>query len=342
MKEALLYEKLEDGRVRCQLCAHRCLIASGKRGICQVRENREGTLYSLVYGRLISQALDPIEKKPLFHFYPGSISLSVATVGCNFRCTFCQNANISQMPRDLGRIEGRHVPPEAIVRTAKRHQSRSIAYTYVEPTIFFEYSYDIAQLAHQESIANVYVTNGYMTREMLEMFTSATEPPLLDAANVDLKAFTDRFYRQQCGASLQPVLDSLRMIKERRVWLEVTTLVIPGLNDSEEELADIARFIAEELGVDTPWHVSRFHPTYKLTDVPPTPVRTLRRAREIGLEAGLHYVYEGNVPGSGGENTICPSCGQVVIKRVGFGILSNDASGGVCGHCGAEIAGVGL
>jgi len=342
MKEALLYEKLKGDRVRCQLCAHRCLIASGKRGICQVRENREGTLYSLVYGRLISQALDPIEKKPLFHFHPGSMALSVATVGCNFRCTFCQNANISQMPRDLGRIEGRHVPPEAIVRAAKRHQSHSIAYTYVEPTIFFEYSYDIALLAHQEGIANVYVTNGYMTSEMLEMFTSETGPPLLDAANVDLKAFTDQFYRQQCGASLQPVLDSLRMMKERRVWLEVTTLIIPSLNDSEEELADIARFIAGELGVDTPWHVSRFHPTYRLTNLPPTPVRTLRRAREIGLEAGLRYVYEGNMPGSGGENTICPNCGKVVIKRMGYAILANDARGGVCGHCGGEIDGVGL
>ena len=342
MIEALLYEKLENGRVRCQLCAHRCVIASGKRGICQVRENREGTLYSLVYGLPISQAVDPIEKKPLFHFYPGSTALSVATVGCNFRCTFCQNADISQMPRDLGQIAGRQISPEAIVRAAKRSQCGSIAYTYTEPTIFFEYSYDIAQLAHREGIANVYVTNGYMTPEMLEMFTSSTGPPLMDAANVDLKAFRDEFYRRQCGATLQPVLDSLVMMKERRVWLEVTTLVIPGLNDSDEELRDISRFIALELGVGTPWHVSRFHPTYRLTDVPPTPVRTLHRAREIGLEAGLRYVYEGNVPGAGGENTTCPTCGEVVIRRMGFAVLSNAAPGGVCAHCGGQVDGVGL
>jgi len=342
MKEALLYEKLEDGRVRCQLCAHRCLIAEGKRGICRVRENRDGALYSLVYGQVIAQGVDPIEKKPLFHFHPGSTALSVATVGCNFRCTFCQNAEISQMPRDLGRVQGRQVAPEAIVTAAKRYQCRSIAYTYTEPTIFFEYSHDIARLAHQEGIANVYVTNGYMTAEMLGMFTSSGEPPLLDAANVDLKAFRDQFYRRQCGATLQPVLDSLLMMKEREVWLEVTTLVIPGLNDSDQELGDISRFIAQELGEDTPWHVSRFHPTYKLTDLPSTSVSTLHRAREIGLEEGLRYVYEGNVPGGGGENTICPTCGQVVIRRVGYSILENSARGGVCAHCGAEIAGVGL
>ena len=342
MKEALLYERLEDGRVRCQLCAHRCLIASGKTGICRVRENREGTLYSLVYGLAISQAVDPIEKKPLFHFWPGSMAFSVATVGCNFRCTFCQNADISQMPRDLGAIRGRDLAPEAMVSAARRYQCRSIAYTYTEPTIFFEYSYDIAQLAHQQGMANVYVTNGYMTPEMLEMFTSATGPPLLDAANVDLKAFRDEFYRRQCGATLQPVLDSLVMMKQRQVWVEVTTLVIPGLNDSDEELGDISGFIAGELGVDTPWHVSRFHPTYKMTDVPVTSAATLQRAREIGLEAGLRYVYVGNVPGGGGENTICPTCGQVAIQRMGFAVLTNEAEGGVCGHCGGKIEGVGL
>ncbi len=342
MKEALLYAKLEDSRVRCQLCAHRCLIAEGKRGVCQVRENRSGTLYTLVYGQLISQAVDPIEKKPLFHFHPGSTALSIATVGCNFRCVFCQNADISQMVRDSERIQGRHVPSQSVVTAAQRYDCQSIAYTYTEPTIFFEYTYDIAKLAHQEGIANIYVTNGYMTAEMLEMVTSQEEPPLIDAANVDLKAFRDRFYRRQCGASLQPVLDSLIMMKKRRIWLEVTTLVIPGLNDSDEELCDIAHFIATELGVDTPWHVSRFHPTYKLTDRPATPVSTLHRAREIGLEAGLRYVDEGNIPGSGGENTTCPGCGETVIRRMGYTIRSNHAHGGICEYCGAKIAGVGL
>ena len=342
MKEALLYEKEENSRVRCHLCAHRCLIAEGKRGVCQVRENRKGTLYSLVYGRLIAQGVDPIEKKPLFHFYPGSTALSIATVGCNFRCTFCQNADISQAPREGRGIAGRYASPETVVEAAKRHGSSSIAYTYTEPTVFFEYTYDTAQLAHQAGIANVYVTNGYMSPEMLDMVTSPTEPPLMDAANVDLKAFRDGFYRQQCGASLQPVLDSLKMMKARGMWLEVTTLVIPGLNDSDEELRDIARFIATELGVDTPWHVSRFHPTYKMLDRPITPVGTLNRAREIGLAAGLRYVYEGNVPGSGGENTLCPHCGEVVIRRVGFSVADHNAQGGVCAHCGREIDGVGL
>lgn len=342
MKEALLYEKLEDSVVRCHLCAHRCRIAEGKKGVCHVRENRAGTLYSLVYGRLISQAIDPIEKKPLFHFYPGSVSLSIATVGCNFRCLFCQNADISQMPRDRDRIEGHMVAPEAVAAAAQRYQCPSISYTYTEPTVFFEYTLDVARLAHQAGIANVYVTNGYMTPEMLEMVTSPTEPPLMDAANVDLKAFRDEFYRQQCGARLQPVLDSLIMMRKRRVWVEVTTLVIPGLNDSEGELRDIARFIATDLGPDVPWHVSRFHPTYRLTDRPVTPVSTLHRAYQIGLEAGLRYVYEGNVPGAGSEDTICPSCHQVVIERVGFRIASHKAQGGICSYCGASISGVGL
>jgi len=342
MKEALLYDRLEDSRVRCKLCAHRCQIAEGKRGVCQVRENQKGTLYTLVYGQLISQAVDPIEKKPLFHFHPGSTALSIATVGCNFRCAFCQNAEISQMPRDQERIEGRYIPPEAVVSAARAYHCASISYTYTEPTISFEYNYEVSKLAHQAGIANVYVTNGYMTAEMLEMFTSPTEPPLMDAANVDLKAFTDEFYRRQCGATLQPVLDSLILMKKRRVWVEVTTLLIPGLNDGEKELRELARFIASELGAETPWHVSRFHPTYRMTDRPVTPTATLHRAREIGLEAGLRYVYEGNVPGAGGENTTCPSCHKVVIQRVGFSVLSNKAQGGVCSYCGEKVDGIGL
>jgi pyruvate formate lyase activating enzyme len=342
MKEALLYDKLEDSRVRCKLCAHRCQIAEGKRGVCQVRENRGGTLYTLVYGQLISQAVDPIEKKPLFHFHPGSVSFSIATVGCNFRCLFCQNAEISQMPRDRGRIEGRYVPPEAVVNAAQAYHCASISYTYTEPTISFEYNYEVSKLAHQAGLANVYVTNGYMTPEMLEMFTSPEGPPLLDAANVDLKAFTDEFYRRQCGATLQPVLDSLIRMKRRGVWVEVTTLIIPGLNDAEEELRELARFILTELGADTPWHVSRFHPMYRMTDRPVTPVATLHRAREIGLEVGLRYVYEGNVPGAGGEDTLCPHCHKTVIQRVGFTVLSHKAHGGVCGYCGGRIEGVGL
>ncbi len=356
MREALLYERLDDEQVRCHLCSQGCRIDDGRLGFCQVRRNVGGTLYSLVYGQAISQAVDPIEKKPLFHFYPGSQAYSIATAGCNFRCTFCQNADISQMPRMAGAhwqegaghspdrqaIPETNVPPEAIVRDARRYDCRGIAYTYTEPTIFFEYAYDISRLAAEAGIANVYVTNGYMTTDMLAMVTEPTGPRLMDAANVDLKAFRDDFYRHECGAHLQPVLDNLVYMKQHGVWLEVTTLVIPGRNDSDEELRDIARFIASELGTDTPWHVSRFHPTYRLTDVPPTPVATVRHAREIGLEEGLLYVYEGNVPFGDGENTRCPACGRIVIQRQGFFVARNDAPGGICRHCGGTIHGVGL
>jgi len=342
MKEALLYDKLDEARVRCKLCAHRCRISLGQRGVCQVRENREGTLYSLVYGELIAQAVDPIEKKPLFHFFPGSRSFSIATSGCNFRCLFCQNADISQRPRDQGKMEGRQVAAEAVIDAAKRYGCRSISYTYTEPTIFFEYAFDVARLAHGSRLANVYVTNGYMTPEMLEMMTNSSGTGLMDAANVDLKSFRDEFYRQQCGATLQPVLDSLKMMKKHRVWVEVTTLVIPTLNDSDVELREIADFIVKELGPETPWHVSRFHPTYRLLDRPPTPASTVRRAREIGLAAGLRYVYEGNVPGTGGEDTLCPGCRHAVIRRSGFDVLRHEAQGGRCPHCGAKIDGVGL
>jgi pyruvate formate lyase activating enzyme len=337
MKEAILYEKFDDQRVRCNLCAQRCLIKDEHRGVCGVRENRQGTLYSLVYGRPISMAVDPIEKKPLFHFYPGSTAFSIATLGCNFRCRFCQNADISQWPRERGTIAGSQVPPERVVQEAQRYRSRSIAYTYTEPTVFTEYAYDIAVLARPAGIANVYVTNGYMTPEMLDAFY-----PYLDAANVDLKSFRDEFYKEQCGARLQPVLDSLKKMVQQGVWVEVTTLVIPGLNDGDDELRQIADFIVQEMGPQYPWHISRFHPTYQMLDRPVTPVATLHRAKEIGMAAGLRYVYEGNVPGAGGEDTVCPQCGQTVIRRWGFEVLEYAVEGGQCKHCRAPIAGVGL
>jgi len=336
-KEAILYDKLDDQVVRCNLCAHRCVIRPGHLGVCHVRENRDGTLYSLVYGRAISQAIDPVEKKPLFHFHPGTASFSVATVGCNFRCRFCQNADISQMPRDQGKIIGQKVSPAQLVQAAVRYGAHSIAYTYTEPTIFTEYAYDTALLAHGEGIANIYVTNGYMTPEMLDFFH-----PHLDAANVDLKSFRDQFYRTQCGAHLEPVLESLRHMKGLGVWVEVTTLVIPGLNDSEEELREIAHFIESELGPETPWHVSRFHPTYLELGRPSTPLATLRRAREIGLDEGLRYVYEGNVPGSNGESTYCYHCGALLIARTGFQITSYRPKESRCPECGTLIDGIGL
>ena len=342
MREAMLYDRRDDNRVRCNLCAHRCRIQDGARGICQVRENRKGVLYSLVYGRLISQAVDPIEKKPLFHLLPDSDALSIATVGCNFRCSFCQNSSISQLPRDHQLVEGTYVPPEQVVNAARRYRCAAIAYTYTEPTVFFEYTYDVARLAHEAGILNVYVSNGYMTEEALDLLAPRDGERLLDAANVDLKAFTDGFYREQCGARLQPVLDSLVRMKERGVWLEVTTLVIPTLNDSDEELGQIAGFIADELGAETPWHVSRFHPTYRLLEKPPTPAATLRRARDIGRERGLRYVYVGNLPGDEGETTYCPQCGETVIGRSGYRIVSRHLRGGACATCGTTIAGVGL
>jgi len=337
--EARLYERLEDQRVQCYLCAHRCTIGEGKRGVCSVRENRGGTLYTLVYGRTVSQHVDPVEKKPLAHFYPGTTAYSIATVGCNFHCQWCQNANISQMPRETGLIVGESASPEEIVSAAKRSGCRSIAYTYTEPTIFFEYAYDTAKLAHQEGIANIYVTNGFMTSgpgEMLETFD-----PYLDAANVDLKAFRDEIYRQHVGARLQPVLDSLKKMKELGIWVEVTTLVVPGINDGEDELRDAARFIAQELGPETPWHISRFFPGYQMRHVPPTPSRTLRRALEIGREEGLRYIFVGNVPGE--TNTECHACGELLIRRSGYRILANHVTADqACPNCGTVVDGVGM
>lgn len=338
MIEARLYTKLEGKKVKCSLCAHRCTIADGKRGICQVRENRDGTLYSLVYGLSVSQAIDPVEKKPLFHFYPGSSAFSFATVGCNLRCSFCQNWQISQAVRGEGVVDGHDATPEHLAAAARHYGCRSIAYTYTEPTIFFEYAYDTAVIASRLGIKSIYVTNGYMTEEMLEAFG-----PHLHAANVDLKSFRDEFYVKTCGARLQPVLDTLKAMKKRGIWLEVTTLVIPGQNDSKEELSELARFLATEVGVDTPWHVSRFRPEFEMTDVRATPMETLGLAREIGLEAGLRYVYEGNVPGSDGENTYCYSCHRRLIHRFGFSIVENVVdSNSCCPYCGAGIDGVGL
>ena len=336
MKEALLYQKLDGQKVRCQLCAHHCLIDSGQKGLCQVRENRGGTLYSLVYGRTISQNVDPIEKKPLNHFYPGSRAFSIATPGCNFRCDWCQNWEISQMPREQHFIAGHELTPAAVVAAAKKTACRSIAYTYTEPTIFFEYGYDTARLARDAGIANVYVSNGYMSAEMLELFH-----PWLDAANIDLKVFRDETYRKHVGARLQPVLDSLKRIHDYGIWLEVTTLVIPGVNDDPAELQAIADFISRELGPDTPWHVSRFYPQYKMRTIPPTPPATLQQAEEIGRAAGLNHVYPGNLAAR--ADTCCPACGRVVIERNGFVVSNNRVnSQGCCPDCGATIAGVGL
>ena len=336
--KAYLYESLENNKVKCNLCNHRCVIKDGKRGICGVRENRSGVLESLVYGKLIARHIDPIEKKPLFHLFPGSLSYSVATVGCNFKCSFCQNADIAQMPSDRdGMIMGDAGSPEEIVADALKNNCQSIAYTYTEPTVYFEFALDTARIAHEKGISNVFVTNGYMTPEALNMIS-----PFLDAANVDLKAFNEDFYKEFCGASLAPVKESLQLMKELDIFVEVTTLLIPGMNDDKEELENLASFLAASLGTETPWHISRFHPTYRLKDRPPTPVETLVMAREIGMKSGLKYVYTGNVPGENGENTFCYSCKKVLIDRWGFSVRNNFIENGSCPHCGAQIDGVGL
>ena len=336
--EAYLYESLNDKKVKCNLCNHRCEIKDGRRGICGVRENREGTLKTLVYGRTIARHIDPIEKKPLYHLMPGSLSYSIATVGCNFRCLFCQNADIAQMPSDhKGMIAGDPFSPQDVVAAAIKGDCKSIAYTYTEPTVYFEFAFDTAKLAHEKGIQNVFVTNGYMTAEALHMIN-----PYLDAANVDLKAFTEDFYKTYCGAKLEHVKESLKLMKSLGIFIEVTTLLIPGLNDDKDELEKLAKFLADSLGTETPWHISRFHPTYKLTDRPPTPVETLVTAREIGIKAGLKYVYTGNVPGESGENTFCYNCGEILIERWGFYIKKSGIEESRCPYCDVEIHGVGM
>ncbi len=335
MHEAQLYSQGNDGEVICGLCAHHCRIKEGHRGICGVRENRKGVLSTLVYGRLVAEHVDPVEKKPLFHFLPGSQSFSIATVGCNFRCRHCQNFSISQP----GEFEAEHPPgilrtPEQVVANAVNNGCRSISYTYVEPTIFFEFAYDCSLLAREQGLKNVFVSNGYMTDAATRKLA-----PVLDGINIDIKAFSDDFYRKICGARLSPVLDTVQLMHELGVWVELTTLLIPGLNDSEAELRQIAEFIVS-IDPSIPWHVTAFSPTYKMTDRPPTSLHSLQKAREIGLAAGLRFVYEGNVPGSGGENSSCPACQARLISRRGFTIQENRLVDGCCPQCAEPIAGV--
>lgn len=334
MKEAMFWEGQADGGVRCGLCHHRCLIRTGRRGLCGVRENREGRLVSLVYGSVTAEAVDPIEKKPLYHVLPGTTSLSIATRGCNFRCLHCQNCTISQVSADEAFDQDRRLEPRQIVQAALALGCRSISYTYTEPTIFFEYAYDTARLAAAQGLKNVFVTNGYITPEALRAIA-----PFLDAANIDLKFFDDAQYRQVCGARLQPVLDMIRLYHELEIWVEVATLIIPTYNDADDTLRRMAAFIA---GVDVsiPWHVTAFHPSYKLMQPPPTPLATLQRAREIGLAAGLNHVYTGNVMDAEGSTTRCPACRQVVISRPLRGGQTGAGTAGTCPSCGHRVSGI--
>jgi len=335
LKQAVLWELAEDKKVRCSLCAHRCVIADGKLGRCCVRKNIGGTLYSLNYDKVCSANPDPIEKKPLFHFQPGSRSFSIATMGCNFRCEFCQNWQISQAAIESGGIDGEPLAPERIVAAAVRAGCKSIAYTYTEPTVFMELCNDCGRLAKEKGLTNVFVSNGYMTREAIDFARD-----WLDGINVDLKAFSDEYYRRLCKARLQPVLDTISYIaKETDIWLEVTTLLVPGENDSEDELKKLANFIVTNAGPDVPWHISRFHPQYKFLDSVPTPMSSLERAYEIGKAAGLRYVYLGNVPGSQSESTFCYKCGRILIERLGYHISANHIKDSRCPDCGAKIAG---
>ncbi len=334
-KVAVLWAPAGATQVRCELCSFRCLMGEGKLGHCSVRKNVAGALYSLNYDKVCAANPDPIEKKPLFHFQPGSRSFSVATPGCNFRCDFCQNWQISQMVLQNGRIDGQAITPEQIVTAAVRSDCQSIAYTYTEPTIFMELCHDTGGLARQEGLANVFVSNGYMTREAIDFAAD-----WLDGINVDLKAFSEDYYRRLVHARLQPVLDTISYIATQTdIWIEVTTLLVPGQNDSEDELKQLADFLVNKAGPHIPWHISRFHPQYKYVDAQVTPLESLERAEQIGKAAGLHYVYLGNAPGSKSESTFCHKCGRILIERIGYRIADNHIADSKCPDCGTTVAG---
>jgi pyruvate formate lyase activating enzyme len=332
-REARYWERLDEGRVRCLLCPRRCTVPPGGRGTCEVRENRGGTYYTLTYGNPCAVHVDPIEKKPLFHFLPGTTSFSIASAGCNLDCKFCQNWQISQArPEDL---MNQRLPPEDVVEAAVASGSLTVAYTYTEPTIFFEYMLDCAKLAHTRGLRNVYHSNGFINPEPLRELCR-----YMDAANIDLKGFTEDYYSDMSNGSLAPVLTSLKILKGAGVHLEITTLLVPGRNDDPETLRAMCRWIHDNLGASVPLHFSRFHPQYKLTNVAPTPVETLDLARAIALEEGLKYVYIGNVPGHEANSTYCPECGARVIYRIGYSVELVGLSNGACVRCGAAIEGV--
>jgi len=330
MHEARLYQKLEENSVRCSLCAHRCTIREGKQGICGVRINHGGTLYAATFGKVIAEAVDPIEKKPLFHFLPGTLSYSLGTIGCNFHCKHCQNWHISQQMLEMEAL--RDLRPEQGVERALASGSASIAWTYNEPTIWHEYPLAMGTLAREKNLGTIYVTNGYITEEGLREVSS-----MLNAFRVDIKSFSDTFYRKICGGRLQPVLDATVLAKELGMHIETVTLVIPGLNDSMEEMEALIRWVLENLGPDTPMHFTRFHPDYKMRDARPTDVRTLEKIYERAKELGVHYPYLGNVFNHPYESTYCPACGGLAIERVGFGARIRGLEDHTCTECGGRI-----
>lgn len=335
IKEAILYDKLEGNKIRCRVCSHRCIVADGKRGFCRVRENRNGTFYTLIYNTVSSEAVDPIEKKPLFHFHPGTLAYSLGTIGCNFRCKHCQNWTISQI--DIDKAYTVEITPEEAVQRALAAGARTIAWTYNEPTIWYEYTYDCARLAKEAGLATAYITNGYITAEALKHIS-----PYLDAFRVDIKAFTEDFYRTIASAKLAPVLESAKLARESGMHLEVVNLMIPGHNDSSEEIRNMVKWMHENLGPDTPLHFTRFHPQYKMSDLSSTPVQKLEEAHRIATEEGMKFVYVGNMPGHGYENTYCPKCGTLLIKRNAFSLLEyNITPKGTCPKCEETIPIVG-
>jgi pyruvate formate lyase activating enzyme len=328
----MLYEKVEDSKVKCYLCSRRCLIPDGLAGFCRVRKNESGKLYSLNYAKACAAHADPIGKKPLSHFYPGALVMSIATVGCNFRCQFCDNWDISQETE----IAGKNFPPEDVVKTAKEYGCQGISYTYTEPTIFFEYAYDTSILAHQQGFFNTFVTNGYMTPEAVR-----TISPYLDAATVDFKGGGDpEFYRKFSSVpSVEPIYETLKEMKAHNIHIEITNLVVPKIGDSIEQIKELATWIKKNLDQDTPFHLLRFHPNYELTDISSTEVKTLEEAYEAVKESGLNYVYLGNVPGHKYENTYCPNCHEMLIKRYSFSIIKwNLTEEMSCPNCGKKIA----
>jgi len=333
VREALYYEKLEHKQIRCTLCPRECVIDDMERGYCGVRENHDGTYYTLVHSRPCTWHADPIEKKPLFHFHPGTLAFSIATAGCNVNCKFCQNWEISQARPE--QIRSIYMPPEKAAAMAAEYNCRSIAYTYSEPIVFYEYMVDTADAGHERGIQSVVVTGGYISPEPLKKLCLH-----VDAIKVDLKSFSEQFYRDIVNGTLKPVLDALVTMRAAGMWTEIVYLVIPTLNDSDAELEGASRWIRENLGADVPVHFTRFHPQYLIKNLPPTPVVTLERAKEIADAEGLNYVYVGNVPGHPAEHTYCPACGRTVVNRAGYTIRSVAIANGECSHCGHLIAGV--
>jgi pyruvate formate lyase activating enzyme len=329
MKEAMFWRKV-DKKIECTLCPHRCKISDGKRGICGVRESHEGKLNTMIYGLATSVTPDPIEKKPLYHFYPGTYVLSFGTVGCNFKCLNCQNYGISQAKMESMRF--RELKVEDILDIAKRYKCEGVAWTYNEPTIWYEFTYDGCVIAKKEGLYTCYVTNGFIEKEPLEKIS-----PYLDAMNIDVKSFSEDFYKKICKAKLQPVLDTCVLAKELNIFVELTYLIIPGHNDTEEEIKKYCKWVVDSLDENTPIHFSRFHPDYKMLDSIATPMSTLHRAYEIAKEMGIRYVYLGNVPHGEYENTYCSNCGELLIERIGFSTRSHYAKGGKCPKCGSVI-----